>query len=78
MTHITITIDDVVEFDGSVTDWKRTPPSLFKDQINPNATPQPHMKAIMMVMSDAVMSQQSVTVVADTNRDGWNVKVRYR
>jgi hypothetical protein len=78
MTHIKIVIDDQVEFDGSVSEWKRTPPDLFKDVINPNATPAPHMKAIMVAMADAVMLQRSTNITSTTDVDEWTVKVRYR
>jgi hypothetical protein len=49
MTHMHITIDDKVEFDGSVTEWKRKAPDTFKDQIKPGNRPPSWMKAVIMV-----------------------------
>lgn len=78
MTHVRITIDDSVEFDGSVTEWQRNPPDMFRDQINPNATPQPYMKAVAVAMADAIMGRQSVNLSVMTRKDGWTFEVMYR
>jgi hypothetical protein len=85
MTHMHITIDDKVEFDGSVTEWKRKAPDTFKDQIKPGNRPPSWMKAVIMVaMADGVTAKQSMNIVAtssipdDPKADGWTVKVVYR
>lgn len=78
MTHVRITIDDKIEFDGSVSEWKRQPPDMFIDYIKPGAQPKPHMIAVATAMSDAVMRQRSTDIDATTDVDGWTVKVRYR
>lgn len=78
MTHVRITIDNHVEFDGSVTEWKRQPPDMFADMIKPTSNPQPHMKAIAIAMADAVMAQRSTTIDVATGVDEWTMKVRYR
>lgn len=78
MTHIKITIDEVVEFDGSVTEWSRTPPSKFKDQIKPGANPAPHMKGILVAVGDAILNGKSASVKVNTFDDAWSMGVTYR
>jgi hypothetical protein len=76
MTHMRICIDDDVVFDGTLDAWQATPPDYFKDLITPDATPEPWLKAIMIVMADAVMTDQNVDIEATTGRDEWLIKVR--
>lgn len=84
MTHARITIDNVVEFDGSVTEWSRKPPDMFRDQIKPDAQPKPWMKAIMIAMAEGVMTKKSMNitawsvVVGSPKKDGWSMEVVYR
>lgn len=83
MTHVWIEIDGTVEFDGSITEWQRTPPDAFKDLIKPDSNPAPWMKAIMISMADAVMTSRSTRIVATTGKDvfgndEWALKVNYK
>jgi hypothetical protein len=78
MTHIKVTIDDVVEFDGSVTEWTRKRPDMLKDSISADSTPKPWMKTIMLEMSDAIKIRRSVEVDVTTGTDEWSARVRYR
>lgn len=75
MTHIRIVIDEKVEFDDDLDRWKAEPPDYFKDMINPHAKPEPWMKAIMIVMADAAMTGQSVSIEAVTGDDKWAIGV---
>lgn len=77
MTHIHIAINGNVEFDGIVDEWAQQAPDMFRDQIKPNATPRPWLKAIMVSVADAVLAQESVIIDA-THRSGrWEMKVEY-
>lgn len=84
MTHVKIVLDGKIEFDGSVTEWERKPPEMFKDLIRPQAkAPGPHLKAIMISMADAVREKRSTIIECttgsdDLNRDTWTLKVTYK
>jgi hypothetical protein len=83
VTHIKITIDDAVAFDGSVTEWTRNPPDMFRSMLKPvagqpPAAPAAHLLAIMTTFSQAVQRNQSVDIVASTDVDRWSMEVKYR
>ena len=75
MTHMRICIDDNVVFDDSLDVWQATPPDYFKDLIRPDAKPEPWLKAIMIVMADAAMTGQSVSIEATTGPSWWSMEV---
>ena len=75
MTHIRIVIDNEVLFDDNLKAWQASPPDQFRDMIKPDAKPEPWMKAIMIVMTDAAMTGDSVSIEATTGMDRpgvWN------
>jgi hypothetical protein len=75
MTHVSITIDENVVFNGELDEWRATPPDYFRDLIRPDAKPEPWQMAIMMTMANAVMTGQSVNIEAATSKDKWAMEV---
>lgn len=74
MTHIRIVIDKETLFDDKLDAWQAAPPDQFKDMVKPDAKPEPWMKAIMIVMADAAMTRDSVSIEATTG-DPWSMEV---
>lgn len=70
-----IKIDRRVVFNGTVGEWISKPPDIFKDRIQPGARPEPHMKAIMVALADAVMTNQPMSIAVKTRDDGWSMEV---
>lgn len=75
MTVMRIVIDEKVLFDGDLEEWKATPPDAFKDMLTPGVKPEQWMKAIMIVMADAALTGQSVSIEAATAPDRWAMEV---
>lgn len=76
---IKIKVDSVTLFKGTLGEWVSRPPDIFKDAINPGASPQPHMKAILIAVADAVMMQTPMTITVKTRlkgvKHGWSMEV---
>lgn len=77
MVNVKIEIDGNVEFNGNTDQWAAKPPSMFKDAINPNATPKPWLKSILIAFADAVMQKRSTEISVTTRSYGWDMSVRY-
>ena len=73
--HIRIVIDTKVVFDGDLDEWKQAAPADFLDALQPNAKPQPWLKAILIVMADAAMTGDSVSIEATTGESRWTMGV---
>lgn len=76
---IKIKIDNRIAFKGELGEWKERPPDEFSEAIKPGGRPQPHMKAVLIAMADAVMSQQDVSITVLTKlkgiHSGWSMQV---
>ena len=75
MSHVFILVDDKVMFDGDLDVWKATPPDAFRDMLQPDAKPEQWLKAIMIVVADAAMTGQSVSITAITGPSHWSMEV---
>ena len=73
--RVHLTVDGSVVFDDVLDQWKFTPPDYFKDAIKKDAKPEPWLKAIMIVMSDAALTGSSVSIDATTGESGWSIRV---
>jgi hypothetical protein len=76
---ITIKVDGKTLFKGTVGEWIAKPPDMFRNAINPSASPSPWMKAILIAMADAVSMDEPRLITANTRlkgvKRGWSVEV---
>lgn len=74
-----IRVDGKLIFKGELGEWISRPPAEFTDAVNPNATPEPWLKVILIAMADAVTMNQTVDITVRTKlkgvRTGWSVEV---
>lgn len=75
VSRIRIVIDEEVLFDDVLDAWQATPPDAFREMLKPGVVPQPWMKAIMVVMADAAMAGESVSIDATTGESWWSIEV---
>lgn len=75
MTQVRVVVDDAVLLDADLETWVAVAPDLFRDALDPNAKPQPWLKAIMIVMAEATMTNTGVSIEATTGPNGWEMKV---
>jgi len=73
--RVRLTVDGSVVFDDSLDEWKFTPPEYFKDALKKDAKPEPWLKAIMIVMSDAALTGSSVSIDTTTGESSWSIQV---
>jgi hypothetical protein len=73
--RVRVRVNTEVLFNGSLKDWEHKPPDLFKDAILPDSKPEPHLKACMIVMADAVMNEKSVNIDVFTFPNAWSMEV---
>lgn len=73
--RVRVRVDRKVLFNGALKDWAEKPPEVFKDAIAINAKPEPHMKAILIVMADAVLAERSVNIDVTTTPKGFTMVV---
>lgn len=73
--RVNLTVDGSVAFDGTLDEWKFTPPDYFKDVLKKDAKPEPWLKAIMIVMADAALTGSSVSIDATTGESSWSIRV---
>lgn len=77
MPTMRVTIDGNVVMDGDLGNWSTNPPELITEQLKANARPAPWMRALMLTMAEAAMSEQSMTVDVVTRADGWDYSVSH-
>lgn len=78
MTHVRITVNDVVEFDGDPGEWKDQPPDMFRDMLKPGAPLRPWLNHVAIAMSDAIKMDQSVDIDVQHRSKRWTLKVEER
>lgn len=76
---IKIKVDNDTLFKGEVGDWEAKPPDVFRNAIDPRATPKPWMKAVLIAMADAINSTDSTSITVKTRlkgvKQGWSMEV---
>lgn len=73
--HIRLHIDNKEIFDGDLDEWRKAAPEDFLDAVQPDAKPAPWLKAILIVMADAAMTGDSVSIEATTGESYWSMEV---
>lgn len=76
MSHVRVQINDVVEFEGELSEWVARPPEFVRDAIAPGAVPQPWLKAVMLAITDAVTMKQPADIRVRHDDEGWLLGVR--
>lgn len=76
MSRVRIVINGKVEMDENLGDWQDKPPSFIRDHMRPGTVHQPHMKMVLIAMTEALMSDASVEIVADSAPTSYTLAVR--
>jgi hypothetical protein len=77
MATMRVTIDGKVVMNGNIGQWTTEPPKIITDQLKPNAKPAPWMRALMLTLADAALSEHALTVDVKTRADGWDYSVTH-
>lgn len=75
MSRVRIVLNGKVEMDEKLGDWLDKPPSFIRDHMRPGTVHQPHMKMVLIAMTEAVMSDASVQIAVDTTPNSYTLTV---
>lgn len=75
MSRVRIVVNGKVEMDENLGEWQDKPPSFIRDHMKPGTVHQPYMKMVLIAMTEAVMSDASVQIAADTTPNSYTVTV---
>ncbi|BBU22150.1 hypothetical protein [Mycobacterium xenopi] len=75
MAHLRITIDGNVAMNGDLGEWTTNPPTLLTEQLKANTKPAPWMRALMLTIADAAMTNRDLHANVHTRPDGWDLSV---
>lgn len=76
-SHVRITINGELIHNGLLSEWTNIPPDAFTDRINPNATPQPWTKALMVTLADAILTGTDIDLNLTTTSHSWTLTARH-
>lgn len=62
-------------FNGDAGEWVNRPPTQFQDMIKPGAKPAPWMKAIGVVLADALVLNSDMRINVVTKFETWTMTV---
>lgn len=83
MAYIKASIDGKVIIDGDTGTWERRPPEFIAEQLhnmtsNLNAAkPSPWMRAMMLVIAEAAMTETYTEIDINTWGAGWSLTTKY-
>lgn len=80
MSRIRLVVNGHVEFDGEPGEWVSQPPDAFADMIKQGTRPEPWQKAVMIIMTDALIQEKSIGITVRTGGGGthrydWSMNV---
>lgn len=75
MTKLKVTIDGKTVIDGDLGQWNANPPELLREQLASNASPEPWMRCLLMVVANAAVTATDTTVVIATTETTWTMQV---
>jgi hypothetical protein len=75
MSRVRVVINGYVEMDEKLGEWRDTPPDFIRDHMKPGTRHQPHMKMILVAVTEAIMSDASVEITADTSPTSYTLTV---
>lgn len=75
MSRVRVVVNGYVEMDEDLGEWRNTPPAFIREHMKPGTQHQPHMKMVLIAVTEAIMSGASISISADTRRDGYTLAV---
>jgi hypothetical protein len=75
MAHVRVNVDGKTVMDQGVGSWQRKPPSMIKDFIKTGVKPELWQQTLLIIVSDAVLREQSMNVDVRTGPDKWTLSV---
>lgn len=76
MAHARITINGRIEMDENLGNWQARPPEFLKKMVQPASHPEPHIKAVGIVLADSLLTGHDVAIDVTTDGDGtWTMQV---
>jgi hypothetical protein len=75
MAYVRVNVDGKTVMDQDVGSWQRKPPSMIKDFIKAGVRPELWQQAVLIIVSDAVLREQSMNVDVHTGSDKWTLSV---
>jgi len=80
MTHVRVTVDGMTMMDDNLGNWQARPPEFLKRMVTPGPTkPESHIKAIGIVIADAVLIGEDVAIDVTTDKTdrSWSMSVQH-
>ena len=75
MSRVRIVVNGKVEMDENLGDWQNTPPGFIRDHMKPGTRHRPYMKMVLIAMTEAIMSDASVEIAAQTSPNSYTLMV---
>ena len=75
MSRVRIVVNGNVEMDEDLGEWQDKPPSFIRDHMKPGTRHRPHMKMVLIAMTEAIMSDTSVEISAETFPSSYTLTV---
>lgn len=67
MAHARITINGKIEMDENLGNWQARPPEFLKQMVQPASRPEPHIKAVGIVLADSLLTGHDVAIDVRTD-----------
>lgn len=78
MARARITINGRIEMDENLGNWQARPPEFLKKMVQPASHPEPHIKAVGIVLADSLLTGHDVSIDVTTDGDEhgtWSMQV---
>jgi hypothetical protein len=75
MSRFVLKVNGQVEFDGALGQWMQKPPDFVKDKLKPGTKPEAWVKAVMIVLTESLMLDESVAVEVNHQPRKWSMEV---
>jgi len=76
MSKARITINGNIVMDANLGNWQAQPPEFLKKMVEPSGRPEPHIKAVGIVLADSLLTGHDVAIDVLTDDDGsWSMSV---
>lgn len=72
---MTLTLNERVLLDADLQEWQQKPPESLAQYLKPGPG-QPWVKPAMVVLADAALANQPVTIHVTTREYGFDIQVR--